>query len=40
MKGDRGPCKNKDCLHSETKHYIKGSGRCTMRECPCEKYRN
>jgi hypothetical protein len=40
MKADRVPCKNKECLHGEMKHYIKGSGKCMVRGCPCEKYKN
>lgn len=40
MKNDKGPCKNKECGHSETKHYNKGDGSCIMKECPCTKYRN
>lgn len=40
MKGDKGPCKSKACGHAETKHYTKGSGRCIVRDCPCESYKN
>lgn len=40
MKNDKPPCKAKDCGHSEQKHYTKGNGRCIIRDCPCEKYKN
>lgn len=40
LKNDKGPCKDKSCGHAEMKHYLKGGGRCIVRGCPCEKYKN
>jgi hypothetical protein len=36
----RGPCKDRECGHAETKHYIKGGGKCMVRACPCKGYKN
>ena len=39
MKGDKPPCKDKTCGHSEAKHYTKGGGNCIVRECQCKGYK-
>lgn len=33
MKNDKGPCKDKRCLHGAMKHV---GGPCIMHGCPCE----
>ena len=37
MKGDKPPCRVKECMHNELKH-AKG-GRCMVNNCPCEGYK-